>query len=62
MEKKTERWWQGKWNREKEEKIYSSVINNSSKCGLKLSGEIYAQVLDGTADKRSTKTIFLLEP
>ena len=49
-------------NREKEEKIYSSVINNSSKCGLKLSGEIYAQVLDGTADKRSTKTIFLLEP
>lgn len=48
--------------KEKEEKIYSQIINETDKTKLKLSGEIFGIVLSGTATKRSTKTLFLLKP
>ena len=48
--------------KEKEEKIYSQIINETNKTKLKLSGEIFGIVLSGTATKRSTKTLFLLKP
>ena len=48
-------------NRETELEIYSTVLKKAQKCGLKLSGEIYGQVLSGTAYKRSARNMFLLE-